>query len=224
MNRLALLFSLMIFVPALVAQSADYSGPREEKYALVTLTKYCAAVEDFSRPQQPRVFAQVFSGLGAASGWVEFSNRAAWRDAGKPQPLALVWYKDDKVVRVAITSKDDAAQRQPYTEYCYRADGSLARLRAVPELQTKCDPFLFHCDLTSRGERLYPPMGHLPRLSGAPAKPAAAAQLDVRDQNSFFLRLLQSEQTSFAFAPIGWPEYLRVSDLPFQQLLEVSAK
>jgi hypothetical protein len=67
-------------------------------------------------------------------------------------------------------------------------------------------------------------MGHLPKLSGAPAKTPVATQVDVSDQNSFFLRLLQSEQTSFAFAPIEWPEYLRVSDLPFQQLLEISAK
>jgi hypothetical protein len=156
MNRIALLLSLMIFVPSVLAQSADYSGPREEKYALVTLTKYCTAVEGFSRFQEPRVFAQVFSGLGAESGWVEFSNRAAWRGAGSPQPLALVWYKDDKVVRVAITSKDGTREGEPYTEYCYRPDGSLARLRAVPELQTECDPLLFHCDLTLRGERLYP--------------------------------------------------------------------
>jgi hypothetical protein len=221
MKLLLLSLSLMTLSASLLAQSVDSSAPKEEKYSLVSLSKYCAAVETFSDSRQPRVFAQVFS-VVASSEWTEFSSRAAWQSAGGPQPLALVWSKDESVVRVVMTSKDAAADGQPYADYCYRPDGSLARLRTVPELQTDCDAFLFHCNLTFRGERLYPPQGHLPRLSAAPAKPSVVAQLDARDRDDFFLRKLQSEQTSISFAPMEWPEYLTVRNLPFEPLLEVA--
>ena len=225
MNRLTALLSLMMFSASLLAQSADSSSARQERYALVTLTKYCVAVEMFSHSQQPRLFAQVFSGLEATSGWVEFSSQEAWRRVGRPQPLALVWYKDDQVVRVAITPKQDGQDGQAYLDYCYRADGTLARLRAVPELRTDCDPFLLHCSLTLRGERLYPPKGNLPKLSAPTAKPMVCGSPGCSlDQETFFLRTLQSERTSFVFSPIDGPEYLSVRDLPFNRLLEASAK
>ena len=224
MVRLRLLLPLTVFATSLLAQSTDSASPREEKYSLRTLTKYCATVQDFSKSQQPRVFAQVFSSPEASSGWVEFSSKTAWRNAGRPRPLALVWAQAGQTVRVAITAKSGYLDEEPYADYCYRPDGSLARLRAVPELQTDCDPFLLHCSFTFRGERLYPPEGQLPRLSGAPAKPSVVAQMDQGDRDSFFLRILQSERTSFSIAPLDWPEYLNVRDLPFQHFVDVSAK
>src|ERR1700691_3823977 len=118
MNRLTPLFSLMMVATSLLAQSADSRSARQERYALVTLTKYCAAVENFSSSHAPRVFAQMFSGLGA-SRWIEFSSKAAWRGAGSPQPLALAWNKDDSIIRVAITSKDDSGNGRLYADYCY---------------------------------------------------------------------------------------------------------
>lgn len=36
-------------------------------------------------------------------------------------------------------------------------------------------------------------------------------------------RPLKSEKTTFMFAPMEWPEYLSVWDLPFNQLLDVTS-
>jgi hypothetical protein len=155
MKRLpALLF--LAFGASLLAQSADSRAVEEERYALVTMTKYCKEVEMLSISQQPRIFAQTSSGLGPSSGWVEFSSRDMWRRAGKPQPLALVRYKEAKVARVAITARNHSNGRS-YVDYCYRPNGSLARLRSVPNLRTECDQFSFHCSLTYREERFYHP-------------------------------------------------------------------
>jgi hypothetical protein len=225
MDRLTPLLWLVMLPVSLVAQSADSTTARQEKYALLTLTKYCDAVENFSHSQPPRLFAQAFAGLEATSGWVEFSGRAEWSRAGSPQPLALVWHKDGQVVRVSIASKEGDQEGHAYADYCFRADGSLARLRAVPELQTDCDPFLFHCSLTLRGERLYPPKGHLPEASATPARPVVCGSPGCSmDEENFFLQALQSERTSFALTPLGGPEYLSIRELPFGRLLEASWK
>src|ERR1700681_3774898 len=107
MNRLSpSLLSLVMLGTPLMAQSVDSNTARQAQFALITLTKYCARVETVSDSQQPRLFAQVSSGLGQSSGWTEFERKAAWKNAGKPRPIALVWYDDTKVVRVVITTDD----------------------------------------------------------------------------------------------------------------------
>jgi hypothetical protein len=208
----------------LMAQSVDSNTARQERYALITLTKYCARVETVSDAQQPRLFAQVSSGLGPSSGWAEFESKAAWKNAGKPRPIALVWYDYTKVVRVAITTDDG----QSHGDYCYRPDGSLAQLRSVPTVQTNCDPSLFHCDITVRGGlRVYPPNGMLAsplaQDTGKQSFPVVSGQdLDLYE---FLLpRPLKPEKASVSFAPMNWPEYLNVWDLPFNRLLYVSSK
>jgi len=223
MKSLTAAFSLMTLATSLLAQSPDSKAARQERYALITLTKYCSGVESVSNSQPPRIFSQMVSGLGASSGWVEFSGREAWARAGRPQPLAMVWSDDDRVVRVVITSKDGGGDDQPYTDYCYRPDGRLARWRAVPELQIDCDPFLLHCALTLRTERLYPPTGQLTKPSAEPPT-ATVDTVNASNQVDIFLHAPHSERTSFSRAPMDWPEYLNVRDLPFQQLLNVRAK
>lgn len=226
MKRLIPLLNVVLFAAPLLAQSAHSNVVKEERYSLTTLTKYCSAAETFSKSQQPRVFAQVSSGLGPSLGWVEFSSRADWTLAGMPQPLAFVWYKDDRVSRVAISAHSEGGNGQSYADYCYRPDGRLARLRSVPETQTDCDSVLFHCKVTLRGERLYPPSGELAKLSTkrAEKRPSFVAQLDELSLNALAVRPLESERTSLSFPRMTWPEYLTVDDLPFNQLLYVSTK
>ena len=226
MNRLALLF-LTVFGTPLLAQSADSSAVKEGRYAFITLTKYCHALETFSNTRKPRIFAQSSSGVGPSSGWMEFSSRDAWRRAGKPQPLALVWYKDDRVARVAITARDGSGDGRSYVEYCYRPDGSLARLRSMPKMQTDCDQSLFHCSFTFREERFYPPKAELVKPSRKPVggrPPVLAEPIDVLRVYGVDLRPFKSERTSISCAPIDWPEYLSVWELPFNRLLYASTK
>jgi hypothetical protein len=220
MNRVALLsFLLMCGTTSSLAQSDQSEAAKVlQKYSLVTLIKYCDAVEAFSDIQQPRVFARKSSVLGPSSGWVEFFSMDAWRHAGEPQPLALVWYKDDRVARVVITPPEGRRDGNSYTDYCYRPDGSLARLRSVPEKQTDCDQSFLHCSYTFRVERLYPP-----GLGGQRPLHVTPPSVDLNGY-SVDRRPLKSEKTSFMFAPMEWPEYMTVWDLPFSPLLCVSSQ
>jgi hypothetical protein len=221
MNRIALLlFLLMCGSTFSLAQSDRHSDAAKElqRYSLVTLIKYCDSVERFSNIQQPRVFARKSPVDGRSPEWTEFFSMDAWKHAGQPQPLALVWYKEDRVARVAITPPDGRRDGNSYTDYCYRPDGSLARLRSVPEKQADCDQSFLHCSYAFRVERLYPP-----GLGGQ--RPSFVTQPPV-DLNGYSVdrRPLKSEETSFMLAPMEWPEYLSVWDLPFNQLLYVSSQ
>jgi len=234
MGRLSpLLFVLMLGTSSL-AQSIESNPAKQAPYPLITLVKYCANVQTLSDFQQPRMFAQVSSGR-QTSGWVEFESKAAWKQAGNPKPLALVWYKDSKAVRVVLTA-ESGDNGQSYADYCYRPDGSLAELRPVPAVNTKCAQSLFNCAVTFRGPtRLYLPKE---MLAKAPLLPLGAGALgagpvmvlESRAQESSFMApandfdlydalvRLKPEKATVSFAA-DWPEYLNVSDLPFNRLL-----
>lgn len=223
MNRISPLLFLLVLGTPLLAQSVDSNGAQDETYASITLVKYCAHVETLSGSLRPRMFAQVTFALGPSSGWAEFDNVAAWRQAGRPEPLALVWYKESTVIRVVLSS---GGEGQSYADYCYRPDGSLAQFRPVPAARTKCDQSLLHCDVKVLGGlRLYPPKGtHGTTVHAELLVPQAwAKRLDLAD--TIFPRpILQPERETASFAPVDWPEYLSVSDLPFNQMLYVSAR
>jgi hypothetical protein len=218
------LLSFVLLSTSLMGQSQDSGTPKQERFALVTLTKYCARVEAVSDSQPPRIFAQVSSSLGPTGGWAEFESRAAWVKAGKPKPIALVWYDAGDVVRVAITTDDG----QSYADYCYRPDGRLAQLRSVPAVKTTCDASLFHCEVTvCGGLRVYPPEGMLAsslsqRTGIAPFPETPGLGLDL--DGFLLLKALKPERASVSSAPMNWPDYLSVWDLPFNRILYVSSK
>src|ERR1039458_9322797 len=133
MNRFSpLLFVIVLSTPLLAQSRFD----RNETIDLITVTKYCANVEDYSDSQVPLIFAQNTSAYGQSTGWVEFDTTADWRRAGSPKPVTLVWYRDAKIVRVEISPNDDQSPRV-YADYCYRQNGTLARLRSVPSKRQK---------------------------------------------------------------------------------------
>lgn len=222
MNRVALplLFLLMCDSTVSVAQSDSHSNAAKvlQRYSLLTLTKYCDRVERFSDTQEPRIFARKSAVVGQSPEWAEFFSLDEWRRAAKPQPIALVWYKEDKIVRVAITPPDARRDGYSYTDYCYRPDGSLARLRSVPTTQSDCDQSFLHCSYTFRAERLYAPGLGGQRSSSPPQPPVDLGGYSID------LRPLKSEKTSFMFAPMEWPEYLNVWDLPFNPLLYIPSQ
>jgi hypothetical protein len=67
MNRVALpLFLLMCGSTFSIAQSDSHPDTTkvQQRYSLLTLTKYCDGVERFSNTQPPRIFAQKSAALG----------------------------------------------------------------------------------------------------------------------------------------------------------------
>src|SRR5271169_2779801 len=142
MVRLSSALFVIVLSTQLLAQSSNES--KAPTAALREITTYCNTIEHASESQVPRIFARTTSAYGQSTGWVEFDTRAAWSRAGSPKPVALVWYQDAKIVRVAISPNDDESPRV-YADYCYRQDGTLARLRSVPSVRRKCEPNRNQC-------------------------------------------------------------------------------
>jgi hypothetical protein len=228
MEKLAALWMFVALTPSLFGQTASMARPPlEGRYVLSTVTRYCRAVESFSSVNQPRVFAKVDWPLGDSSHWVEYSGEPEWEGAGKPKPLALVWYQDDHVARVLIASKDGENARR-FAEYCYRADGTIARIRSIPEVWKDCDKSHLRCHFTFAEEGLYLPNG---RAIKGPSEAIQSSFLvglanSVTADHSpdiFDLRPLKSEETSVSLAEFP-DQYLSVRDLPFNRLLSTPAK
>jgi hypothetical protein len=205
-----LLFAIVISTPLLAQSRFD----RSQTLNLINITTYCANVEDYSDSQVPRIFARTTSANGQSTGWVEFDSRAAWSRAGSPKPMALVSYRDAKIVRVAIAPNDDENSRV-YADYCYRQDGTLARLRSVPSVRQKCEPNRYQCTLVLQEVRLYPPEGPVLKTYGVDRLPIVNGTTGViiGDES------LPAERVVETFVPMKWPEYLHVTDLPFSELL-----
>lgn len=178
---------------------------------LTIVATYCTNVEDYPDSQAPRIYAQTTSAYGQLGGWVEFDTKAAWSRAGSPKPVALIWFRDAKIVRVAISPNDDE-NPQVYADYCYRQDGTLARLRSVPSLQRKCEPNRNRCTSLLREVRFYPPEGPVLKIYGLDRLP------NVNDTTSI-IEAPATERVVTTFVPIEWPVYLHVTDLPFSELL-----
>jgi hypothetical protein len=208
-------FSHLLFVIVITTPSwAQSIFDRSQTMDLMTVTKYCANVEDYSDSQVPRIFAQTTSVYGQSTGWVEFDTRGAWSRAGSPKPMALVWYRAAKIVRVAMFPTDDESLRV-YADYCYRQDGTLARLRSVPSVRQKCEPNGYQCTVVLREVRVYPPEGPVLKTYG----------LDelLKDGNDITGLIIgdaiPAERVRETFVPMKWPEYRQVTDLPFSELL-----
>jgi hypothetical protein len=212
-----LLLAIVMSTSLLGQKTVDWANlDKKSTMEIVAVTEYCADVEDSSNSQVPRIFAQTTSVYGQSAGWVQYDTRAAWRRAGMPKPVALVWYRDAKVVRVKISSSDDVSQRV-YGDYCYREDGSLARLRSQPSVGRKCQPNGSQCTLVLREVRLYPPEGQYLTTYGA----------DYLHSDGGLIVNLESagaERVVENFVPLKWPEYRHVTDLPFSDLLYTSLR
>jgi hypothetical protein len=218
MRRLSPLLFVIVLSTQLLAQS-KLDGAKTTTYALVTVAKYCDDVQNYSESQAPRIFARITSAYRQSSGWVEYDSRVAWNRAGRPQPVALVWYREATIVRVAITPNDDGQRPEVYADYCYRQDGSLARIRSMPSVQRNCKQNRYQCSLVLRQGRFYTPEGPVQSTVGyldgvGVVVNGATPSLGAIDEES-----LQPERTVVTFVPMKWPEYLHVADLPFSELL-----
>jgi hypothetical protein len=213
MHRLSPLLFVIVTSAPLLAQSTFENS--KASMDAVSVATYCKVVENYSDSQVPRIFAQITSAYGQSAGWVAFDSRATWSRAGRPKPVALVWYRDAKIVRVSISANDGASPRV-YADYCYRQDGTLAQLRSVPSVQRKCEPSRYRCTVVLREERLYPPEGPVLTTFGfLDAFPSRS----VIDEES-----LPAERIVENFVQMKWPEYLHVADLPFENSRYATAR
>jgi hypothetical protein len=207
MHRFSPLLFLIVISTPLLAQSFDKKQSKE----LINITRYCVNVEHYLDSQVPRLFARTTSAYGASTGWVEFDTRAAWRRAGSPKPVALAWYRDARIVRVAISANDDKNPRL-YADYCYRQNGRLARLRSLPSERQKCEPSRNRCTVILREVRFYPAEGPVLKAYGD-----FDGLADVLNGSTILGPT--AERVLQTFVPMNWPEYAHVTDLPFNKLL-----
>ena len=204
------LWIALLFAPQLLGQMSPPTSiqrptneeTRELKEAMASITNYCSTVADYSNSRQPRLFAK--SESNETEAWDEFSRKAEWEQAGKPQPVAFAWYKENKIVRAVFLSKNNRDGGR-YAEYCYRADGHLAKLQSEGDASAVCDDAYFRCQLTLPREWFYLPKGKIVIL--------------VNDDQ----RLLKSEKTTLSLSSKP-TEYLTIWDLPFPASLFVHTK
>jgi hypothetical protein len=204
------LWIAVLFAPQLLGQMPSPSSIphptneeiRETNEAMASIWNYCLNVADYSSSRQPRLFAKTESNETGA--WDEFSSKAEWEQAGKPQPVAFAWYKENKVVRAVFLSKNNGDGGR-YAEYCFRADGHLAELQSGADVSAVCDDAYFRCQLTLPREWLYLPTGKIVNV--------------IHDDQ----RPLKSEKTNLSLSTKP-PEYLTIWDLPFAASLFVHAK
>jgi hypothetical protein len=205
------LWIALLFAPQLLGQTSPSSSIqhptkeeiRELNQAMVSITNYCSTVADHSMSRKPRLFAK--TGESNETGaWDEFSSKAEWKRAGKPEPIAFAWYKENKIIRAVFSFKNKSDGGYRYAEYCYRADGHLAELRSEADASAVCDDAYFRCQLVLPREWFYLPGGKIINL--------------IHDDQ----RLLKSEKTNLSLSTKP-PEYLTIWDLPFASSLLVPA-
>ena len=225
MFRLSSALFLIVLSTQLLAQSSNQS--KVPMAALSEITTYCNTIEHESESQTPRIFAQRGLTAGASSGWEEFESRVAWRQAGSPKPVALVWYRDAKIAHVRV-APDDRENSRVYVDYCYRNDGRLARLRPTPRVQRNCDPSGYQCKYVLRLERLYPADGPVLTMFGY-FDGEGFVKGQPFDGVPYFPGILNGpwlspEHTELVYLPITWPEYANIADLPFSGLSYATLK
>lgn len=153
------LWFLIVFSIPLWAQEHPLNEPQLGSYngnddAVRSLMNYCDAVDDSVQEQQPRIFAKLKmdpTTKSKSDGWREFASKDEWDAAGKPAPLAFVWNRDGAIVRVTIMARplrvwNPVVGAHQRVDYCYGADTTLIRIRAVWYVPTSCE-FLFPCRL-----------------------------------------------------------------------------
>lgn len=189
------LWVALLFAPQLLGQtslpiqSTNKAEARELVEEINSIRSYCQDVTNDSMSHVPRLFAKSI----ATGSWNEFSSRAEWERAGKPQPAAFAWYKENKLIRAVLVFNDGGARN---ADYCYRTDGHLAYLRSEAKPSAVCDGAYFRCQLTLAREWLYLPKGQIVSVMFDDPRP------------------LKSERTTFSL--LRKPtEYLSIWELPF---------
>ena len=187
-------FSVLVVAQAALSPQQQVAQQMRERKSVV---RYCDDVELFARAHPSRLFAQTTSVGGA---WKEFPNRARWKQDGSPVPAALVWARAGRVVAVRLVFNDGAGE-VGIGDYCFRLDGTIARIRTVPQIGIRTDTRGLRGKLFFGADSIYLPEGNMMRT--------------VIDYDP---RPLKSEQTTIV--NVTPPEFRTIAELPFADLLQ----
>jgi len=113
---------------------------------------------------------------------------------------ALVWTRSGRVIAANLTTQVGSGDWVLYATYCFRADGSLARIQST--LDT------FHGHVTAEREWLFSSNGK--QLQSAESFKDLKSQVPKKPDDSYF--------------DVPTPVYLRDSKLPFASLLKNNSK
>src|SRR5271167_1740045 len=149
MHKLSAFLFVIVLSTQLLAQSRNDGLDAAAGNLIMNVAVYCNTVEHRSNFSLPRTFARMNS-ADDSSGWIEYRSTTAWIRAGRPRPMALVWYQQDfKIFRVLI-DPNETSKPLVFADYCYREDGSLARIRSMPSTQDNCEPNRYQCSVVLR--------------------------------------------------------------------------
>ncbi len=190
--------ALAILAPAQTNTKSVKTARATEK---TRIEAYCQGLDAYAKnnPKLGRIFADVSSdGENQKSQWREFESEAEREKADTGDNLNendIVWSKDGAVVLVSCTFQSPSRDWAHFVSYYFRADGTLAKVRA--RLNT------FYGEMTVIRARFYDSKGRL--LS------SSQQFLDLKTQ--------KKKKPSAEFQDDSFPLYRTVRALPFYSML-----
>jgi hypothetical protein len=189
----------LVVAAACSAQTNSYGtgpGPAErarfeEVKQFFAASQYCAGVERLQQIAEP---FRLFSSQGQ---WYEGTPSAG----DVAESVASVWLKNGRVVAATISSETTAQAGIAGTTYCFREDGTLARVTVLPPVRSSGKAGL-HAEVTVGRSLTYLPDGR-------------SLQFPVP---SYYPHVLKSERTTFRYVEPP-AVYKTVDELPFIRLV-----
>jgi hypothetical protein len=143
---LALFRPPALWAPLAMAAPKDAAAARMQKHrrpARVrqrqSIDSFCEGLADLTQDRARRRLFALWLGDRARPGqarWVEYADPEKLEWALKNQQVAQVaelWMRDDGAATVAVTLAGEARDWSAFVDYCFRRDGSLARIEATGE-------------------------------------------------------------------------------------------
>ncbi len=198
------LISLLLFSATAVAQTARPNLAEIQRLdaEINEISAYCKGITAFQRSTPPQMF------VSWAPGAAVWERLEVAQQHGKGQnyvAAAKVWMKDGYLVAVQLWSRDDSRRGIQHTDYCYRENGSLARVRVIPAAARQRQNLL-HSEIVIGRDILF-------REDGTEVRSNPPFDPDRLDP-----RVFQSEKTTYRrLGPSS--VYRSVDQLPFVNLI-----
>ena len=182
-----------------ITGGASFAVAQTSKSSISEINVYTAAVERFTKVNKKhRIFGDVSSAKTDKTDlWREFKSEKELEDTGNGENLnqtATVWTKQGKVIAAKLNFTSPSGDWNHFINYYFRENGSLAKIDA--QLNT------FEGNVSVVRQRYYNSAGRL-----------------IKSTETFRDLETHKPRKSADFMDNPIPIYLKVSDLPFHQLL-----